>query len=1027
MIAKSVIISGLPQPLLVIIFAYFRSMKQLFFIFLIFITNSSIAQSGWKQRVDTRIDVRLDDRKHMLHAFEEMTYTNNSPDTLRFIYIHLWPNAYKNDHTPMARQMDVNKNTNFYYAKPKDRGYIDSLQFTIDGHSVDHYSTESAPDIARIDLDKPLPPHHSIKIATPFKVKIPKVFSRMGHTGQAYYISQWFPKPAVYDSKGWHPISYLDQGEFYSEYGSYDVNITLPANYVLMATGNCMDEKEERAMDELSKMPLPGDTLYTHSVPASTPETKTVHYHEDNVHDFAWFADKRWIVRKDTVTSPGNGKLVTTWSAFLPYQQKSWIKANDHLKATVLHYGQWIGPYQYKTIKAVSGDLNAGGGMEYPTITIIDKGSSNNLSTVVVHEAGHNWFYGMLGSNERDHAWMDEGINTFYEQKTNAALKADTSHKNKSKKKIDESIIYYEMASIDNDQAIEQTSANFNKLNYGLDIYYKTALMLNWLEQYIGKENFESGMKEYFDKWHFDHPYPEDFKLCMTRHTPKSLDWFFDNMLYTTKRIDMTITKVEIEDNKTNVTIRNNTGVLGPVLIDAYKGDSIVATAWSDPFRQTATIFIPTTEWDRLKIDDVVPDCKTANDVYRRGRIFHHFGLKLNPVLGLNIAEKDKLFISPAIGNNEYDGIMLGLLFHDLTMPENRFKFALTPMYGLNSGAPVGAGSIGYSWYPRNFLKEVLFQVDGKRFHNNSSSLNITSPVFSSYTKIAPSLTFTFREKDPLKAVTRSLLIKGYNITEETIGFSTISYAPSPAIAPYVSAPVSSKYALVRYMHSNTRAYNPFGYSIEAHGNGDFAKISAEGNVRIDYNTKNRSLYVRGFIGKYIPVTNTTAVTSRYELNTSYSGMNDYLYDGTYFGRNAVNGSAAHQVSIQEGGFKVPLYNSVNRSDNWMATINLKTDLPLWKLPIRLFLDAGLIPNATPSPKNSGSTTMLYDGGVELWLSKDIVSVYFPIIMSNDIQNYIVNTYGRKNLYTRSISFTFHLQNINWLKLPSKLINTAVK
>ena len=144
------------------------------------------------------------------------------------------------------------------------------------------------------------------------------------------------------------------------------------------------------------------------------------------------------MVRKDTVTSPGNNNVVTTWTAFLPEHSKYWIKGTDHLRQTVLHYGKWVGPYPYKTIKAVEGDMKAGGGMEYPTVTIIDRSVSNvGLKSVIVHEAGHNWFYGILGTNERDHAWMDEGINSFYERKTTDVLE----HSNDSEdKKIIKSI-----------------------------------------------------------------------------------------------------------------------------------------------------------------------------------------------------------------------------------------------------------------------------------------------------------------------------------------------------------------------------------------------------------------------------------------------------------------------------------------------------------------------------------------------------------------------------------------------------------
>jgi len=997
---------------------YFSGMKQLIFFFAILSCISAGAQPAWQQRVDTKIEVTLNDHTHFLNASEEFTYTNNSPDTLRFIYIHLWPNAYKNDHTPFARQLDRMGNTNFYYAKPRARGYIDSLEFRVNGQVTDHFIAESSPDIARIDLAEPLLPGHKMMVSTPFRVKIPRVFSRMGHTGQAYYISQWFPKPAVYDQKGWHPISYLDQGEFFSEYGSYDVSITLPANYVVMATGNCLDDKENEWLAKKARDTLPSDTLYTHSSPPSAPETKTLHFHEDNIHDFAWFADKRWIVRMDTVTSPGNNLLVTTYTAFLPDYKYFWLKGNDYLSETVKRYGGWVGPYRYKTIKAVLGDMKAGGGMEYPTVTVIDKTAMKNLKTVIIHEAGHNWFYGMLGSNERDHAWMDEGINTFYEQKT--IRKDNDSVKNFKVGRL-ESMLYYELAATREDQAIEQTSDNFKKLNYGMDVYYKTAMLLRWMEKYMGDEDFEKGMKDYYDTWHFHHPYPEDFRVCMQRHSSRSLDCFFDNLFKSGKRIDFTILKARINGNNTEITVRNNSGVASPALIDERMNGEIVHSGWTEPFTGKTTISLTGTDWNSLKIDDIIPDDKSTNDVYRRNALFHHFGLEVRPFFGLNTDDKDKLFVSPALGYNNNDGFMLGLLFHDITLPENRFRFELAPMYAFNSNTLVGAGSVGYLWYPGNLFKEIMLQADAKTFDDNQTRLNLSAPLFSRFIKVAPSLSFTFNEHNPLSPVTRVLLLKGYSITNQNFSFS------SDSLGKPVLVTQQKFYGLLRYSHRNNRTYNPFGYTLEGQLGADFGKLTAEGNIRIDYNTKNKALYVRGFLGKYFPVTDVQSVTSVYELNATYSGMDDYLYDGTYMNRNNPGGKFAQQIALQEGGFKVPVYNNAARSDNYMATMNLETDLPLPRyIPLRLFLDAGLMPNSNPGPTNSGPNTVLYDGGVELNLIKNIVNIYIPIIMSNDFQNYIINNFGKSKVFEKSVSFTLQFQNINWLKDPSKLLKTVV-
>jgi Peptidase family M1 domain len=1002
-----------PLPRFCLILA---TMKRLFLFIALIQSVTGHTQPVWQQRVDTKIDVSLDDKGHYLRGNEEFTYTNNSPDTLRYIYIHLWPNAYKNDHTAFERQQAINHNTAFYFSQPEDKGMIDSLQFTIDGLYADYNSSEDEPDIARIDLTRPLLPGRQMKVSTPFRVKVPKVFSRMGHTGQAYYISQWFPKPAVYDIRGWHPIPYLDQGEFYSEYGSYDVNITLPANYVVMATGNLLDDKENKWLDELAARPLPDSSKllpHTDTFPPSATELKTLHYHEDNVHDFAWFADKRWLVRKDTVVSPGNGQLVTTWAAFMPSYSRQWRHATQYLKETVRHYGRWVGPYPYKTIKAVLGDMHAGGGMEYPTVTIIDKSAQSQLRTTVIHEAGHNWFYGMLGSNERDHAWMDEGINTFYEEKTSATLEKQRG----VNINLNEFSLYLENVATHNDQAIEQTSANFEKLNYGIDVYYKTAAMLRWLEQYMGEADFEQGMHDYYDTWRYHHPYPDDLRVCLQRHTSKPLGWFFDTILHTDKRIDYKITKARTEGDSTIVTVKNNTGVAAPVKVNEYSSDSLTGGAWMPPFTGKTTVSLPGTAWNSLRVDDVIPDAKTDNNEYRRRALFHHFGLKVKPVLGTDQGYSDKLFIAPALGYNQYDGFMVGLLIHNLTLPENRFRYAIAPLYGIRSNSLVGAGSVGYLWYPSGIFREIMLQADGKTFHNNETSG--ADPVRGSYDKVAPSLSFTFNEHDPLSPVRRTLLLKAYYINEQNIFLADSAAKPS-----LVSA--QNTYALARYSHRNNRTYNPFNYTIEGQAGADFAKLTAEGNIRIDYNKPKKSLYVRAFLGKFFPISNDLNTYSRYELNASYSGIDDYLYDGAYFGRNAQTGIAAQQVSMQEGGFKVPVFNNTDRSDDWMATINLKTDLPISPfIPIRIFFDAGLIPNANPSFTHSGTTTLIYEGGLELHIIKDFVSVYLPIIMSNDPENYIINTYGKKNLFARSISFTFDLQQTNWLKTPASIFRAG--
>src|SRR5512133_2895863 len=239
------------------------------------------AQKYFQQEVNYKILVNLDDQKHELNAFETVDYFNNSPDTLRYLWFHLWPNAYSDNNTELAKQLISVRGKERLFNDPALKGYIDSLDFKANDRPVQWSLSSDMPDFCRIELNDPLSPGDSVTITTPFHVKIPKgVTSRLGHSGQSYQISQWYPKPAVYDNSGWHQMPYLDQGEFFSEFGSFDVSVTLPDNYTVGATGDLKDESESARLEMLA-----ADTAWKNiyrygeaAFPPSSDGMKTLRY-----------------------------------------------------------------------------------------------------------------------------------------------------------------------------------------------------------------------------------------------------------------------------------------------------------------------------------------------------------------------------------------------------------------------------------------------------------------------------------------------------------------------------------------------------------------------------------------------------------------------------------------------------------------------------------------------------------------------------------------------------------------------------
>ena len=628
------------------------------FLLIIVLTSYCIADNYFQQDVSYDIEVTLNDTDRTLTAFEKLTYKNNSSDTLEFIWFHLWPNAYKSDSSAMAKQFIRLGSTRFLYTKEKNRGYIDSLDFSVDGVNATWEYHNDWIDVAKLILPEPLLPGKTILIETPFFVKLPRVVSRLGHTGKHFEITQWYPKPAVYDKDGWHPMPYLNMGEFYSEFGTFDVKITLPENYRIMATGDMVDGEKELAW--LDSLAVIGDSLKNLSKKElskyskennpkkkkkkkkgsdkdslKTYQNKTIHFRQKNVHDFAWFADPNWIVQKGELQLDDSSRQITLWSMYLPKNAWLWRKSLEYLHDSGLWYSRFYGDYPYSHISAVDGDMSAGGGMEYPNITVISRsGSEDLLEYVIMHEVGHNWFYGILGTNERDHAWMDEGINEFtgirywekkYSDRDNQFVFIDQIQNTLGiGKNVDMS--YYQYSSYassaskyDAQPLSISSDENYIYRNYGQS-YSKVAVMMRYLQHYLGEEKIDKIMQDYYSTWKFKHPGPDDFTFFFDKHLDENIDWFFDNMIDSTTYIDYKVSK---KGGKYQL---ENLGSFDAAVELAFydKNNDEIKRIWMRPNQKISVLDTPA---DCRKVtidpDQYMPDIDRTNNTTRRGLKAH--------------------------------------------------------------------------------------------------------------------------------------------------------------------------------------------------------------------------------------------------------------------------------------------------------------------------------------------------------------------------------------------------------------------
>ena len=729
----------------------------------------------FQQEVNYEIDVSLNDDKHTLSAYEKIKYKNNSPDELSFLWFHIWPNAYKDDSTAYAKQ--AGPNSRFAKSDSSERGFIDSLDFKVNGIKIDWSYHPEWIDVVKLNLTTPLKPAETITIETPFFVKLPgEVFSRLGHTGKHYEITQWYPKPAVYDKKGWHPMPYLNQGEFYSEFGAFDVKITLPKDYKLMATGDLVDGEREYlwlegltsvtdSLNSLSEKELKKwikknqkikskkginvnvgetddnsskktisislgksmETLGASTLEPSSSEIKTLHFRQKNVHDFAWFADKNWLVQKGELTLQNRSEPITLWSFYLPKNAELWRNSIEYLHDSGYWFSKYYGDYPYNHITAVDGDLSAGGGMEYPNITVIASMPSKHLlETVIMHEVGHNWFYGIIGTNERYYTWMDEGLNDYSNIRYWQDKYRDTDERFvlipliQNKLGIAKSLKYswfgyFQYASSaksKNVQPLNLKADEYTSGNYGLN-YSKTGVFTRFLQHYLGDKKMDEIMQEYYRKWKYRHPTPEDFKAVFDSKSNKNLDWYFKGVLETTDYIDYAIRK------KGNQFIVTNNGTLNtPVEVVFYgKNKNEIERTWLESVVKEKSIQGPkSTQYAIIDPDENMPDVRRENNSTRSAIRFHWVWDQPT------YYDHDLNFIPVLLDYNYYNGWTPGGFIYKGLTPGYTNLTSFKPMLDIKNEKLVGKIYKSFN-FDKNIFDESKLEISGSQLHGNSGGL----------------------------------------------------------------------------------------------------------------------------------------------------------------------------------------------------------------------------------------------------------------------------------------------------------------
>ncbi|MBC7950130.1 MAG: M1 family metallopeptidase [Chitinophagaceae bacterium] len=928
---------------------------------LVLIATSRLTANSqhWQQEVNYTIEVALNDVSHSLRGFEKIEYINNSPDTLRFIWFHIWPNAYKNDQTAFSDQLLENGNTRFYFSDKDQKGYINRLDFKVNGATAETEDHPEHIDILKLILPTPLAPGARTEITTPFHVQLPFNFSRGGHDGQSYQVTQWYPKPAVYDNKGWHPMPYLDQGEFYSDFGSFDVSITVPENYVVAATGELQNASEKEWLETRrdfswepvkQKIKTKGGSIktVTQSFPNSATDIKILRYKQDKVHDFAWFADKRFIVNHDTCQL-ASGKVVDVYSFYTPGEVLMWRKSVDHGKRALQHYSNLVGDYPYSTLSIVQGPKSFEGGMEYPTVTVISPlDTESELDNTIAHEIGHNWFQGALASDERTHPWMDEGINSYYEEKYEVAR--NPKHNQRFEQAVLESLIAEKK-----DQPIETSAEQFNVVNYLLIGYYKTTQWVKWMESYLGTSVFNQAMQEYYRRWQFKHPQPADLQKVMEDVSGKDLDSAFS-----------------VLSMKGNLPGPPRKGV---AVWTPFNGSPM-----KNAMKQTQVAILPAiglNSYDKLMIGAAITNLRLP---------FNRLQFFLAPMY----ATGSKRFVGIGFVNQSFfpDGLFrkidLGVLGSKFTADRFIDDSGNKIFLGFQKLVP----SLRLTFRekdPRSTLKHFIqfktffISEDRLRFFRDTVIIGIDTTITDRYRT-----TSVNRTLNQLKLVVEN----------------------ARALYPYrAEMKVEQGKDFVRTAFTGNYFFNyPKGGGLDARlFAGKFFYTSSK-TFSKQFATDRYHLNMTGPNG-YEDYTYSDYFVGRNEFEGAAS-QQIMVRDGAFKVRT--------DLLADKVGRTDDWLIALNFSSTVPNGLNPLSLLPV-KIPLKIFVDVGTY--AEPWRKNATEDRFLFDAGIHLPLLKETVNIYIPLLYSRVFRDYILSTLSKKNRLLKTISFSIDISNFSFRKI----------
>ena len=506
-----------------------------FLFFALVFTLSINGQNSWQQNANYKIYIDVDVKKNTFKGSQEVLYTNNSPDTLNKVFFHLYFNAFRPE-SDMAERLNNGDDNNRRFdvnikdLEPHEYGQLKVNNLKQDGLNIDSFVSDT---ILEVTLTNPILPGESSLFTMNFNGQIPITIRRAGRDspmGVKYSMAQWYPKISEYDYEGWNTAPYTGR-EFHGVWGNFDVTIKIDKDFIVAASGYIQEtDPNNNKLGYLSG------------------KKRVWNFKAPKVHDFTWAADSEYI--HDIYPGP-NGVKLNFYYKNDPKIIANWKTLQPVTAELMDFFNNYIGEYPYEQYSVVQG---GDGGMEYSMLTLLNYGEELiPLISVTSHELAHAWFQGVLATNEMNHAWMDEGSASYFGELAESHVFNIDFHPIFTERPYQD---YISLATSGQEMPLA-TNANRFKFNRAYEdaAYDKGFVFLSQLNYIIGEKAFEKTIKNYFDKYKFTHPLPNDLRRVAEQSSGILLNWYLTDWTQTTNQIDYAIKNVESRKKKSVITL----------------------------------------------------------------------------------------------------------------------------------------------------------------------------------------------------------------------------------------------------------------------------------------------------------------------------------------------------------------------------------------------------------------------------------------------------------------------------------------